>query len=361
MTRNPYYWAVDPEGNQLPYIDELYRFMDLSGEVINLKALSGELDMAIVNMETFQLAKERESQGNIVGKRYGDNIFNAGGLEFNLTHKDPVLRALFRDKNFRFAASHAINREQINELVYFGISEPWQAAPWENSAFYHEGLAHAGLEYDPEKAGALFSEAGLKKGSHGIWTHADGSPLQFTIATYHGSGDGARIAELVTDDLKAIGLDVNLRLIASGIYDHIKANDLDAMMMGGAGMGGEGWIWTQPLASAVVPVDSFDAAWAPLWQKWYESNGEDGEEPIPDVKEAIRLYREGMVSIDADVLQENWQKIADIAAENLWTIGTVKLPGYYKIYRSNLVNWPTEPVAWDRGGDKGRPEILFIR
>ena len=58
MERNPYYWAVDPAGNQLPYLDELYRFMDFDDEVIRLKALAGEVDIARVNVQTYILAKE---------------------------------------------------------------------------------------------------------------------------------------------------------------------------------------------------------------------------------------------------------------------------------------------------------------
>ena len=361
MERNPYYWAIDPAGNQLPYIDEVYRYVDLESDVAQLKALSGELDMAVVNMETFNLAKERENQGKIIGKRYGDNVFIAAGLLFNQTHQDPALRAIFQDKRFRIGASHAINREQINQLVFFGISEPWQAAPWENSAYYHERYAHTALEYDPDKANSLLAEAGLQKGGDGMWRQPDGSELQINLVNYSG-GDTGRIAELITDDLRAVGLDINLKsMTGSQFYQLAKANDLDAVIMGGAGMGGEGWIWTQPLASAVVPVDSWDGAWAPLWQKWYESKGAEGEEPIPEIKEAMRLYREGQATIDPAVHKENYRKIADIAADNLWTIGTVKWPGFYKIYSTRLANWPTVPLAYDRGGDKGRPEILYFK
>jgi peptide/nickel transport system substrate-binding protein len=184
--------------------------------------------------------------------------------------------------------------------------------------------------------------------------------LQINLVTYGGRKD--RIAELIADDLKAVGVDVNLRAMNGGqAYQLIKGNDLDAIIMGGPGMGGEGFIWTGPYASNVVPVDSFDAAWASLWQQWWVSDGEQGEAPPPELQEALALYTEGLANIDPEVLTANWQRIADIAADNLWTIGTVKSVGYYKIYSSRLENWPRQPLPFDRGGDKGRPSIYFLK
>ena len=232
MKRNAYFWAVDPDGNQLPYIDELYRFSGLDGEVVNLKALAGELDIAGVDFETYSLAKEREGDGKIVAMKYANTTFVEAGLQFNLTHKDPVLRKIFADKRFRFAASHAVNREQINQLVYYGLTEPWQAAPWENSVYYHERLAHTALEHDPDMAKALLAEMGLTAGADGMLVRPDGEKLQINLVTYGGRKD--RIAELIADDLKAVGVDVNLRAMNGGqAYQLIKGNDLDAIIMGG--------------------------------------------------------------------------------------------------------------------------------
>ena len=361
MKRNPYYWAVDPAGNQLPYIDELYRFGALDREVVHLKALAGELDIAMVDVDTYNLAKERESQGKIVAMNYKDTVFVAAGLMFNMNHQDPVLREIFSDKRFRFAASHAINREQINQLVYFGTSEPWQAAPWEDSSDYHERLAHTAIEYDPEKASSLLAEVGLKQAADGTWTRPDGKQLKINLVSYE-SRDNVRIAELIADDLNAVGLNVNLRVVTGSLaYQMIKGNELDAFIMGGPGMGQEGLIFAGPFAGAVVPADDFNSAWAPLWQQWYESHGEKGEEPIPEVKRAMELYRAILVDVDPHSRREKWMEIADIAADNLWSIGTVKWPGYYKIYSSRVRNWPREPLAWDRGGDKGRPELYFLK
>ena len=119
-------------------------------------------------METYNLAKDREGQGKLLAMRYAasDRVHTSFG--FNLTHKDPVLREIFRDNRFRFATSYALNREQMNELVFNGLSRPWQDGTPEGDPFYHERLSSAAIEYDPEKANALLDEMGLEKGSDGF-------------------------------------------------------------------------------------------------------------------------------------------------------------------------------------------------
>ncbi len=154
--RNPYYWAVDKAGNQLPYINEMHYNLTGDPEVVKLKALAGELDFVTVgDIISYSTFKKAEKAGRIKVFRWASTAINALQVEFNLTHKNPVMRKIFLDKRFRFAVSHAINREMINELVWLGLAEPWQVAPYETSRFYNERLAHTALKYDPPKAGKL--------------------------------------------------------------------------------------------------------------------------------------------------------------------------------------------------------------
>ena len=90
LERNPYFWAVDPAGNQLPYLDRIYGFVGLEPEVRDLKAQAGELDFADVPMATYRLIKEKESEGKIRGQRMAGVALNSAQLSFNLNHKDPA-------------------------------------------------------------------------------------------------------------------------------------------------------------------------------------------------------------------------------------------------------------------------------
>ena len=289
MIRNPYYWVVDPAGNQLPYIDELYRFMELELETINLKALAGELDIARVSMETYNIAKDREDQGKIVAARYAasDRVHTAFG--FNLTHKDPVLREIFRDKRFRFATSYALNREQMNELVFNGLSRPWQDGTPEGDPYYHERLATTATEYDPDKANALLDEMGLEKGSDGFRRRPDGSKLQITMISRTNRGPGERIAELIADDLKAVGLDVNLRIVERSLMvETCRANEIEMKVDDG---GAAGMTFSGYFEGHLVPAHP-TCPFSPGWQRW-GVDPSTGEEPLPAMQEAMAAYRAG--------------------------------------------------------------------
>ena len=67
--RNPYYWKVDPEGRQLPYIDMLEVDIAEGGggtELVALKAIAGELDMQVrdLDLKDIPLVMENAENGD---------------------------------------------------------------------------------------------------------------------------------------------------------------------------------------------------------------------------------------------------------------------------------------------------------
>ena len=78
--RNPYYYAVDPEGNQLPYIDRIEHIFVENSEIVNLKAIAGDFDFQgrHTNLQNYPLFKESEETGD-----YRTLVWpNVGGNEF---------------------------------------------------------------------------------------------------------------------------------------------------------------------------------------------------------------------------------------------------------------------------------------
>ncbi len=360
-SRNPYYWAVDPAGQQLPYLDEQHQIMLGSFEVVNLRALAGELDWTnVVGVKLFALAKEEEQKGKVRVFRWGETAINAAQLEFNLTHKDPVIRKIFQDKRFRFAVSHAIDRDMISELVYLGMAEPWQVAPYETSPFYHEKLAHTALEYDLKKANRLLDEIGLdKKDADGWRLRPDGKPLQITFISYD-TGPMADIGEIVMDNLKAVGLNCNLRFVDFGfLIDKRNTNAHDAGFLWGSWGTNEG-LYLGGEVNHFVPIKG-PAFWSTLWYDWYSSKGERGEKPtIPAILEVVEAFEKASATMDPEEQKKWFKKVLDIAADNLWTIGTVKYVGYTVITSPKLRNVPTTFVAWGRGDNSGRIDSWFF-
>ena len=85
---------------------------------------------------------------------------------------------LLNDKRFRQALSLAINRQQIIDAVYNGVTEPAQNSPPPGNVFHHEKLYHSFTEYDPERANRLLDELGLiERDREGYRTFNDGTRM----------------------------------------------------------------------------------------------------------------------------------------------------------------------------------------
>ena len=132
FVRNPYYWKVDTEGNQLPYIDRLSMRVSDSLEEITLMALNGEIDFQdrhIATVANQPLFFDGQEAGDY---RLGANVPSTSNtlvLQFNMNHVDEKRRELFQNKDFRIGVSHLLDRQEIIDVVFTGQGEPFQVAP----------------------------------------------------------------------------------------------------------------------------------------------------------------------------------------------------------------------------------------
>lgn len=354
-TRNPYYWKVDTEGNQLPYIDE-WHSIDYDKEVVQLKVLAGESDYTeAIDLDLFPELKKAEEEGLARPVLWSLPEPNMGTIEFNLTTEDPIKRQVYRDKRFRFAISYAIDRELINEVAYLGVNYPAQVAPSPASPFYHERLVNTAIEYDPDKANALLDEMGLdERGGDGYRLGPDGKPFQVNMWGFPWI---EKQAEMSADMMKNVGINTNLRIV--GYWDIRNANDAnsaDAAVIWEAWGTVEG-SYLSGMANHWVPTNDASNVWAPLWVDWYNSDGERGEEPPSEILEVYEYYENAQLALEVEEQQMWMEKILDIAADNLWTVGSLTLPGFpYLIGVSpKLRNFPFDAAGWWYGdwGEQG--------
>ena len=337
FVRNPYYWKVDTEGNQLPYIDRLTMRVSDSLEEITLMALNGEIDFQdrhIATVANQPLFFDGQEAGDY---RLGANIpssMNTLTLQFNMNHVDEKRRELFQNKDFRIGVSHLLDRQEIIDVVFTGQGEPFQAAPRPESPFYDEEFAKQYTEYDPEAAAAAFEAAGLVKSGE-FYTFADGTPLQVTIdliASFR--SEWVDMMELMQLQLEAGGLDIELNNIDRTLYyDKRPLGDYDAQIW--QGDGGLDVI-QEPRYYMAANAES---VWAFRWQAWYNnSNPEIAEEPADWAKEQMDLYTQLRVEGDPDVRSDLMKQILAISKENFPVIG-VSLPGNgYYIAKNNMRN-----------------------
>ena len=159
--RNPYYWKVDPEGNQLPYVDRLEFAVIPSSDVILLRFLNGELDLIgrYLVSTSYQTLKDRERQGMFTV--YLSEALPNPALYLNWDAPRLMLRKAFRKPGVRKALSYAINRQEIGNIVYSGLFRPIGISFSRTSPVYTPESAAMYTEYLPEKARALLDAEGL--------------------------------------------------------------------------------------------------------------------------------------------------------------------------------------------------------
>lgn len=350
VERNPYYWKVDPAGNQLPYLDGVVARIVADREVYNARIIAGEVDLAgmYTEMANIRLYKEGAEKGNyrvlIWKKPYGSGVI----YQVNQTYeKDLVLRKIFRDVRFRRALSLAIDREKINELVYFGMGLPRQMTVVPQSEYFEKEFAEAYAQFDLEKANQLMDEIGLEwDEDHEYRLRSDGERLTITLEFRQKEEGIIRLNELIKEDWKKVGIDLRLKLQAGGIViQRYSQNEAQMGLWGGdrsAFLFNIDPLWYVPLGY------TYAIAWAPLWGKWYATKGKEGEEPPEEVKKNIERWEQFKITLDKEERIRLAKEILRSQAENLWTIGVVGLIPTPVIVKDNLRNVPEEALfGWD--------------
>jgi peptide/nickel transport system substrate-binding protein len=148
-------------------------------------------------------------------------------LGFNL--KDPR----FADRRVRQAFAHAINKQELIDGVRLGLAReatgPIRPGTWA----YTDKVTR--FDYDPEKAKALLAEAGWKdRDGDGVVEDRSGKPFTLTIRTNQGNDERKKIAEIVQQRLKEVGVQADIQLIewAAFIKEFVKPRRFEVVVLG---------------------------------------------------------------------------------------------------------------------------------
>ena len=234
--RNPYFYQVDPAGNQLPYIDDVV-VTAVNKEVYQAKIMSGESDIAaaLTSMENYSLYKENEQSGGYrVIAVPGVNASEAA-FSINQNYPDPALREIFNDVRFRRALSTALDREEINETVYSGLGTPRQATTLANASFYKPewGEAHPYLAHDPDKANELLDDMGLTARDADGFRLVPGGDTLVLLLEYPESFPDPTMFELMKEYWEDVGLKILVKgelALAWALFGQ-RTSALDHMIM----------------------------------------------------------------------------------------------------------------------------------
>lgn len=346
--RNPYFFKVDIDGNQLPYVDTLRRVLVEDLEVQDLRAIAGEYTHhgwgRLASVPTY---RENEEAGGYRTALIPYERGNEYALAFNYTVEDPVKREIFWDVRFRQAMSVAINRQEINDLVYFGLATPSQAVPTPNSAFYEDWMTDYFAQYDPDLANQLLDEMGLdQRDADGFRLRPDGETLFINLQVSVPEDAWSQIVELVASYWNDVGVQTNLRFIDNGLYLELRdGNQVDV----GA--------WAMDTVDITDYAEGY-TRWFPdfgplssgvPWQQWLENEGEEGEEPPQEIIDLYNLSRElSSVPFGSDEWLELGAEFHTNAIEPLYMIGTIQSPPQPLLFDVDLRNVPQNDTqgAW---------------
>ena len=357
--RNPYYVGVDPEGNQLPYIDTMtHHHIPGNQELLNLMILGGEMDFQAfgINNEDLPLFKQGEEEGGyrLIGHPVARGIWD--GMYINFSLEGPV-GDLLRNVDFRRALSVAIDRDAINQNSYLGLGEARQVVPLKASPFYPgDEAAKAWTQYDPDLANSMLDEILPDKDSEGFRTFPDGERVVVLLDAWNQINNSASLQ--VPQYWDAVGIKTEYGGALGGeqggtiIRDRVQQNENMFMMY----VINAAHPFVQNSYTSPTSWWSFSG---PAFGSYYcDCHPEDdpGMEPTGEMKELIDLHLRGTTVPESEQV-ELGKEIFRRWAEDVYGIGLVGNVPRYAAVKNGLRNVPT---SWMGGATERSPSTAFL-
>ncbi len=350
LTRNPYFYRVDAEGRQLPYIDEVTIQIAGTG-VIPAKVGAGESDLQAryLRFDDFTFLKESEKRSDFKVRLWRTALGARVALYLNFNVTDPAYRALFRDPRFRRALSLAINRKEINQVVYFGLAIEGNNTVLPGSPLYKEEYRSAWASFDLERANRLLDEIGLTaRNKSGQRLLPDGRALNLIVESAGESTEETDILQLIGDSWAQAGVALFTKPSQREVFrNRIFSGETQVAIWSGLENG-------VPSASmspvALAPTRQNQFQW-PRWGQYVETKGRAGEAPdMPVAQELLGLYKDWRNTPDNEARRKIWQKMLALHADQVLTIGLLAGVPQPVVINDRLRNLPKEGLYnWNPG------------
>jgi peptide/nickel transport system substrate-binding protein len=361
--RNPYYHRIDEKGQQLPYADRVI-FAVTTPNLIAAKAGLGEADLQARYLKirdyTFLQNSAKSSGVRVRLWEFGSGSQLA--LYPNLNTNDAEWRKLFRDVRFRRALSMAIDREELNQVVYLGLATPSNNTIMPRSELFKPEYATRWARYEPQAASRLLDEIGLtKRDANAIRLRPDGRSAIIVVESQSELTEEADALKLIADHWRRIGIKMLVKLQTFENF-WLRTTSGEAMMTAYAG-----------IFSAVPIPNTSPREFAPTmqgglqWPKWgmyVASKGKQGEEcDMPEARKLLDDVREWEHAADEVGRRRAWEKILQTNASQVFSIGTVNGIRQPIVVGPKIRNVPKEGFyGWDPGGYIGlyQPDTFWV-
>lgn len=361
--RNPFYHRIDTAGRQLPYLDQL-TVVIASGKLVPTKTGVGESDLQgrHIRFDNFTFLKEGAKQHGYYVRLWRTARGSKVALYPNLNAEDPVWRGLLQDVRFRHALSLAIDRHEINQVVFFGLAREGANTVLRESPLFKREYLDAWSKFDPAQANRLLDEIGLtKRNDRGLRLLPDGRPIEIIIDTSGESTLETDVLELIHDTWLKVGIKLHARPSQREVFRNRVFAGL-AIMSVWAGLE-NGMPRPDMSPGELAPTYQHQLQW-PKWGLNFDTSGKAGEKPtLPEARELVALNNAWRSSKTSAERERIWHRMLRIHADRTFTIGVVAGVLQPIVINRRLRNIPVEGMYnWDPGAYFGmhRPDTFWF-
>jgi peptide/nickel transport system substrate-binding protein len=337
--RNPYYFKVDAECNQLPYIDHREFVLAADTEIQLAKSLTGEVDISRVNISTpanRSVFFDNMEQGDFRLVNADSADMNVANFQFPENHPDEFRASVYQNKDFRVGLSLAIDREELIDVIFLGQGVPYQVAPSPRSPFYHEQLAKQYTEFDPDTASAHLDKALPEKDADGFRLRPNGNRFTVVIAVNKDfKSDWVDMMELIKGYWETVGVETVIEVLSDATSTARRGaadNDI-GLWLSENGAGRLPLVLTDEMLGAEFDLD---------WWKYHQTDGAEGTQPPAKVQRMLELQDQIPTVVGAQQ-DAAFGEYLDLLAENFPRIGIATPEGNYRAVSNRLRNVP-EPL-----------------
>jgi peptide/nickel transport system substrate-binding protein len=342
--RNPFFHRVDERGQQLPYIDRVV-MNTATAQLIPAKTGAGDSDLQAryLRFDNYTFLKNAEKQQGFDVKLWrradGANL----ALYPNLNAADPGWRAVLRDRRFRQALSVAINRRDINNVIFYGLAKEGANTLLAGSPMFDPAFQSAFATQDMGLANRLLDEAGLhRRDWDGVRLLPDGRRAEITVESAGDSTEESDSIELIIDNFRDVGIRLFSRSSQRELFRRrVLVGDVLMAMSSGLDNGIPG---PDMEPDALAPTSQAQYQW-PSFGQYAETNGKDGTPvDMPEVAELAELHRAWRHSTTSAERADIWRRMLANHARNVFSIGLINSTLQPVVVSRRLRNVPDK--AW---------------
>jgi peptide/nickel transport system substrate-binding protein len=250
-----------------------------------------------------------------------------------------VIAEIARNKDFRIGLSHAINRQELLDVVYLSQGIPSQTAPRPESKYYHERLSTQYIEYNTELANEYLDKAYPEKDAEGFRLGPDGNRISIVFEIDSGRTTYIDNLELIKPMWAEVGVEITVKAMDRALWEQ-RVRDVDFEYHASCHIFGGG------AGDAVIldprywfPANTGNSFWAKAWAHWYVNpESELAQEPPAEVQQQMELYKQIRATADDAEQQALLKQILDIQADLFPTIGIAYDGNFYGIASNKLKN-----------------------